>query len=40
MRMWLGTRTYKKNCTSPSLPIKDYMGVILIIDTHYVQING
>ena len=40
MRMWLETSTYKKNCTSLSLPIKDCMGVILIIYTHYVQING
>ena len=39
MRVWFGTSIYNK-LSSFSLPIKDYMGVILIIYAHYVQING
>ena len=39
MRVWLETLTYK-NYTFFSLPIKDYIRVILIIYIHYVQING
>ena len=35
MRVWLGTSTYIKKNTSLSLPIKDYMGVILIIYIMY-----
>ena len=40
MEVWLGTSTYIKKNTSLSLPIKDYMRVILIIYTHMYKLMG
>ena len=39
-KVWFGILTLYKRFISFSLPIKYYMGVMLINYNHYVQING